>query len=431
VKSGNQATRVWALFREYDPDFSGAAIQGHQVLRRLVGQGLSVVVLTAGDRASRVFRGQEILRDGITIRYLPVVPRKEWRFLIRWPFLRKLAVYLNSLVSGLSLDVRSTWLLWREGREHDIVQLNSTNALSFLPVWAARARRMHPIISMTLVGSPDDPSSFHGGIRNTLRILKLEPFRRAEAIIGYSSALTNSCRSVGLDSSAIVRIPCGVDLQSFHPVSKTEQGDLRRKLGLKPDLRYIVFVGSAHFRKGIDVLVRAFIQVAERLADIELLIVGPCDFTDLSHNLPSRQQLVSELKQELAQCGYSLRAHWVGRSHAVSEYLQAADVFCLPTRREGFGIVIAEAMAVGLPVVTARLEGVTTDIIRSEREGLLISGHDPSAFAEALLRLLNDPGRARTMSRRARARAVSDFSLETTAQRYSQLYRRLASAIGN
>ena len=135
---------------------------------------------------------------------------------------------------------------------------------------------------------------------------------------------------------------------------------------------------------------------------------------------------MKDLKEELARAGSLARVHWVGAVDNVHEYLKAADIFCFPTRREGLGTAVAEAMATGLPVVAARLEGVTTDMIRSEGEGVLITGHDPTTYAGTMLRLLKDPDTAGTMGIAARARAASEFNLETIGQRYAQLYRNLA-----
>ena len=83
-------------------------------------------------------------------------------------------------------------------------------------------------------------------------------------------------------------------------------------------------------------------------------------------------------------------------------------------------------MATGLPVVAARLEGVTTDMIRSNDEGTLITGHDPNTYANALLQLLKDPVRAGNMGNAARARSASEFNLEVIMERFARLYRELA-----
>lgn len=416
--------RVWGLFKHYYPSFAGAAIQGHRVLSHLAEQGFSIQILAAADHAAKESAGQAIKLDGLTIHYLPVVQRRDWRFLSRVPSLRKLASSCSSLVSGLFLSLSSAWVLSRNGRPGDVVQLYSCNSFSFLVVWLARLRGMHPVIRMTLVGSGDDPGSFQKGPKRILGLLTLEAFRRAEALVSISSALAECCRSAGLYK--VERIPNGVDLNLFHPLGETEQATLRTLLGLGTDRRYIAFVGMALHRKGIDVLINAFIQVARQISDVDLLIIGPSDPGDCARHEPKGPQVVADLKQELAQAGYSSRVHWTGNVNNVHEFLQAADVFCLPTRREGLPNSVIEAMATGLPMVVANLEGVTTDLIHSGRDGILVAGHEPGDYADALLRLLQDKAKAEVMGNQARARAEAEFGIELAVQRYAELYRELA-----
>jgi glycosyltransferase involved in cell wall biosynthesis len=248
-------------------------------------------------------------------------------------------------------------------------------------------------------------------------------------LVGCSTAQTGSARSAGFDSDWVVRIPTGVDLADYHPVDASERTRLCHLLHLDDQKRYIVFVGSAIHRKGIDVLVRAFLNVARQLKDVDLLVVGPSEFVDSGRFEASTQRgLITQLKQELAEADLASRVHWVGRVENVHQYLQISSVFCFPTRREGFGHVTAEAMAVGLPVVVARLKGVTTDLVTSDKVGILIDGHDSGVYADVLLRLLKDPARAQRMGDAARARALSEYDLELAVQRYARLYRGLAGA---
>ena len=416
--------RVWGLFKLYYPNYAGGATQGHRVLSGLAAQGFSVQVITAANHAAKGLAGQEIKLDGVIIRYLHVVRYRDWKFLSRMPFLRKLASYFNSMASSFSLSLGSAWLLWREGHPGEIVQLYSCNQFSFLVVWLARLRGMHPVIRMTLVDSGDDPGAFRGKARLVQGLLTVEAFHRAEAIVSISSALTENCRSRGLDK--IYQIPNGVDLEVYHPLNGTERAVLRTNLVLRPDHRHIAFVGMALHRKGIDVLIDAFIQVAKRISDVDLLIIGPCEPEECAQHDPKRPRLVTDLQRELKKTGISSRAHWSGSVDNVHEFLQVADVFCLPTRREGLPNSVIEAMACGLPCVVSRLEGVTTDIISSEREGVLISGHNPQDYADAILYLLNNPARAHEMGQAARQRAVEEFSLKNTTYQYAQLYQNLS-----
>ncbi|MFC2023140.1 glycosyltransferase family 4 protein [Chloroflexota bacterium] len=424
MSEGEGVIRVWLLSRLYHPNFSGAAIQGHRVLSRLAIREFQTTVLAAADHLARDMKGRAVTLDGLEVRYLPVVRRRQHSQAGVRP-LRATARHLNGLASNLSYSLQSAWILWRQGHRGDIVQLYSCNEFSFLVTTLARARGMHPVMRMTLIGF-DDPASIAQHAGKWQRALKLGAFRQAEVMVGCSTAQTDSARSAGFDGPSVVRIPGGVDLAQYHPVDVAERKRLCKMLGLNDQKRYIVFVGSAIHRKGIDVLIQAFVSVAQQLDDVDLLIVGPCDFGDQRRHAPTHQDLITQLRQELTEMGSALRVHWTGRVDNVHQYLQVSSIFCLPTRQEGFGHVTAEAMAVGLPVVVARLEGVTTDLVQTEEMGVLIAGHQPADYAQALLCLLRDPAGATRMGDAARGRAVAEYDLEVAAQRYARLYHRLA-----
>jgi glycosyltransferase involved in cell wall biosynthesis len=362
--------------------------------------------------------------DGLEIQYLPVIRRPQPSPSGIQPLQQRVR-QLNLLASDLSHSLQCAWVLWRQGRPGDIVQLYACNEFSFLITSLARARGMHPVMRMTLIGF-DDPTSIAQQAGKWRRALKLRAFHQAAAMVGCSTAQVDSARSAGFKCDSIVRIPGGVDLADYHPVDAPERKSLCELLRLNDRKRFIIFVGSAIHRKGIDVLVGAFMRVARQLDDIDLLVVGPSGFDDIGRHGPSQQQLITQLKRELTESGYGSRVHWIGQVDNVHQYLQISNVFCFPTRREGFGHVTAEAMAVGLPVVVSRLEGVTTDLVSTRDVGILIPGHETADYADALLGLLMDPARARRMGTAARCRAVSEYDIEIAASRYARLYRRLA-----
>lgn len=429
---GQSRGHVWAILRHFAPNFSGTAVQAEQILARLTATGFSADVLTAADHLAADMAGRTVEMDGFRVRYLPVVQRRAWSTLSAMPFAQKTARYLNTLISNLSFTLQTAVVLWREGRRGDIVHLHSFSEFSFAVEWLARVRGMHPVVMMTLLGS-DDPAAIKahgkGGVlglsKNVLGRLQLEAFHQAEAVVSLCTAQTKSCSSAELDMTRVIQIPCAVDTALFRP-SGTDRARQRSELGLPADKRYIVFVGSALYRKGIDLLIRSFTQVAHRISNVDVLIVGPSDFSDQTRHSPEREQLISQLQRELTDAGCASRVHWIGEVKNVHEYLQTADVFCLPTRREGFGIVIAEAMAAGLPVVIARLEGVTTDHITHGREGLLVPEHTADAFAQALLLVLQNPSGAACMGAAARERAASEFEVRIVAQQFARLYEGLA-----
>ncbi len=242
----------------------------------------------------------------------------------------------------------------------------------------ARQRDWRNVIQISLVGA-DDPSSFRASFVGFSTALKLRCFRQADYVIGLSQALTASCLRAGVTPARVLRIPNGVELKQFPP-RRDDQPKWREMLGLDPQRQYIVFVGSAIHRKGIDVVIPAFAQVAKSTVNVGLLVVGPCDFHDTTRHDASRQRLVDSLRDQLDEANCADRVHWIGQVSNVADYLLAADLFFFPTRREGLPNAMAEAMASGLPVLASKLEGITTDLIDDGVEGRLVAGHDARVY---------------------------------------------------
>jgi glycosyltransferase involved in cell wall biosynthesis len=104
-------------------------------------------------------------------------------------------------------------------------------------------------------------------------------------------------------------------------------------------------------------------------------------------------------------------------------FIAKADVFALTSHYEGFGNVLVEAMACGVPVVATASAG-TRDIVRDGEDGFLVTTHDATSVAGALERVLADPARRLQMSTAARVHAV-DFALKAVASKYDTLFQGL------
>lgn len=163
----------------------------------------------------------------------------------------------------------------------------------------------------------------------------------------------------------------------------------------------VLFVGRQFARKGGDVLVKAFQTVRRTLPKAELLIIGP---SAIDVNEPGLRLL-----------GFVDKNTPEGWATLVSAY-QSADVFCLPTRFEPFGIVFLEAMYFGLPCVGTDAWAVPEMVTHGET-GFTVPVDDADALAERLLQLLTDQQLARTMGSAGRARATSYFSWPAVVQR--------------
>lgn len=414
----NDQYSVYAVLGYYFPNFSGEAIQAHQCYTKLSQWGFSIVVLTQYG-LDCIGLPQKEKVDNITIRRLSILrPAPRW-------FSRSLVNKIFKLFSGMlvnfSFALSCSWVLFRDRSRIKTVFFHSFDEFTFLTVGLSRLLGLNPVIKMTLFGS-DDPGSF---MQKTFGPFKRIAFIMSKTIISISTPLTTSYLKENLDATKIVQIPNGVDLIKFAPISSSEKNILRARLGLNPESRYIIFVGAVIPRKGIDILVSAFFRLAAQIDDLHLLIVGPDDFTDRQRHQPETNQFVIDLHQQIDKAGLSNRVLWTGMVNNVNEYLQASDIFSFPSRREGFGIVIIEAMSVGLPVVVSSLDGISSDIIHSGHDGIIVQNEDPDEYARHLFYLLTDKPAALQMGEYARQRVQEAFTLDRVSLQYADLFRRL------
>jgi glycosyltransferase involved in cell wall biosynthesis len=172
-------------------------------------------------------------------------------------------------------------------------------------------------------------------------------------------------------------------------------------------------LGNVSRRKGTDVFVAAAELVRRELPQVEFRIVGPCPD---GPGRPWAEELVARATENGVRHGTT--------SDPFSE-LAEWDLLVLPSRSEPFGLVLIEAMAMGLPVVATRIDG-PREIVTADT-GLLVEVDDVRGLAAAILELARDRGRGDRMGAAGRARVASSFTLERHAQAVDRAYRETAA----
>jgi len=418
---------IWTISFWYPPEFSGRGIHSRLESVEFTKLGFPVNVLCAGVNAARIYRGKLINDGGAMVRYLPILSVQLRPFLLRSRFSGKIVSILTNL-SWLSFSMLCAWILLSNAKGNDIVKLESCERYTIILIAVAGLKKLHTISRMSLLGS-DDPFSVLNMARHgqLLEYLTLYTYRTSEVVVAICSAMVGSCRQAKIAEQKVMYIPHGTDTELYQPADAVGKARIYQRLSLDPQKRYLLFVGAAIERKGIDILTDAFINLQKKYQDVELLIVGPDQFGNRSH-IPGAailDKVVENCKGKFAaeQCSHAV--HWIGKVDNVSDYLKVADIFCLPTRQEGFGLVIIEAMASGLPVVVSRLDGVTTDIV-SEGTGIIIPGFHASDYADAFMELLANPEMAKQMGMAARKRVISEFSIKTISIKWQTLFQTLS-----
>lgn len=389
--------KVCMVVPYFPPKFSGAGQLTYDFGRLLPEQGVEVriIALNLGDWP------REEMMDGMHIER--ITP-------LRWGVLKHPVLMLQL-----------AWLLWRRRREYQVLHLHG----AYLPVFGVvpLIRLLGRKTALTFHDPEGDmPESIPA---RRLGSLQLRILAGIDRFVHTTSFVSDSYARTGLPLDKLRRIPCGIDVEDrFLPVDAAGKAALRRELGLDPTAKIAVFTGAVVPRKGVDALVEAWSRVSASCPEALLLVLGPLDALER----PEEAGYADEVKERIAKLGLESSVRLMGRTDDVQRYLQLADVFVFSSRFETFGIALIEAMACGLPCVVSTIEGVSTDIIDHQRDGLLVPQEDPEAFAGAVLQLLGDPAMRQELGQRAAKKVRQEFSIASVSRKHRELYEEMLSS---
>lgn len=238
-------------------------------------------------------------------------------------------------------------------------------------------------------------------------MFKAYSLRRCDAITVNSSATEEEVRRC-VDSRALVRIPMGVDIPDMEAYT-SRANEIRKTYRGDSDI-VMLFVGRLVHEKGIDDFMSAIKGILATGVGVTALVIG---------DGPERSALEAQAKES----GISNNVHFLGwiEHEKLPAYLAAADVFVGPSRIEGQGLVFAEALMAGLPVVATNVGGIP-DIIIDGVTGLLVEPENPGEIERAVLRLHGDPGLRETLVAAGRLHAERYFTRESSVSAFSSLY---------
>lgn len=199
----------------------------------------------------------------------------------------------------------------------------------------------------------------------------------------------------------------GVDLARFRP-DPLARAALRHQTGVADIVPVFLFVGRIVRDKGVFDLVQAFAALNAKHGLWELWVVGP-----------DEDGLQTTLKAEGDRLGARIR--WLGPTLVPERYMAAADVFVLPSYREGFSTVIIEAAACGIATIGSRINGVV-DAIVEESTGCLVTTGDIKELTQVMERMGSDRKLLSDMGQAAKTRAVDNFSSSTVSAAWLSFY---------
>lgn len=207
----------------------------------------------------------------------------------------------------------------------------------------------------------------------------------------------------------------GVDIERFDRASSPadRRRTLRQSLGVPEDAEVLLFVGRITADKGVRELLNAFAKLKAGGSRAHLLFVGPFDSdSGAGGNISPRE--LSAISD----------THLVGYTECPEQYMAIADILCLPSYREGFGTVVIEAAAMGVPTVGTNIYGLS-DAIADGETGILVAPYDSDSLYQGLAMLLSDSALRARMGSAARQRANELFAADRVNTGLIEEYLRL------
>jgi D-inositol-3-phosphate glycosyltransferase len=215
-------------------------------------------------------------------------------------------------------------------------------------------------------------------------------------------------------------IPPGVDASHFYPIPSDEA---KMVVGLKPDVRMILFVGRIEPLKGVDTLIRAMscLKLNDPDVPVHLAIIGgepDASPRQMSAEMARLQKLCDELSLDQTVVFMGKRDQ-----DKLPYYYSAAEVLVMPSHYESFGMVALEAMACGTPVIASEVGGLGF-LVQNGETGYTIPNGDPDVLCEKLSMLLNDASLRQAMGQRA-AQYAQSYTWDKIAAQIVNVYQAL------
>ncbi len=278
----------------------------------------------------------------------------------------------------------------------------------FSPVcWLARIRGIKHIIYEMQNGGVFTAQSWKKALLHLRNRLATSPISK---IIAISDYIKGQLIVAGVDESKIVVRHLGIDTQRFKP-----NPEARKRLAAEYDFGAgdLVLSTVSYLKpiKNPQVIVEACGLLATRKVSFRLFVAGD-------------GEMLAELQELSHRLNIADRIIWLGLVPDPSALLQASDLFLLTTIGEAFGLVLAEAMACGVPIVGARSGGIA-EVVEDRKTGLLVPPLDPTALANGIQHLGADVALRRAMGVAGRERVQENFTVEAAVDNTIRVYQSL------
>lgn len=389
-------------YHYWPPHFGGELKHSIERFQSLVKRGHQVIVLTSGNPGMP----EQEIDGGIEIRRSPVVGKSRFS-------------------RGLRRLVYSIWVRKQMHKlDYDVLHYANLGQVSWLDGWISGKLTLglnhklgHKAVWVHSLSDSETEDFSNQGLKLKVRnqILKL-----VDLVVSVSPRLNEAVIKVFPEKAQ--ELVYGVRDDLFIPMDEEEKENFRQQSGVLEDDLVFSFLGSVGTRKGFDLVYKAFTEIEKERPAVKLWIVGPKSKQE-NQNLDD-----FEINQMIEEAEGSESILFWGRINdrqQLARIIGASDVFVFPSRKEGFGIAPLEAMATGIPVIIAKIPGVT-DLANIEGEtGYYIDVNDAQALKAAMEKMTLSAENRSQMGEKARKRIVENFGWQANIDCWEATYRAL------
>lgn len=387
--------KIAHLTSVYLPTAGGAQVCLHNIAKRHSQQGWEVAII-------------------LPFRYRKNISR-DYKSIFLWPLTMTLLVKAGSWGKRYLL-----WQLRRIQRKYqfDLWQVTVGYPLGTAAIEFFRRLSIPCLLRCTGEDIQRHPSLGYGARRDeSVNRLIRETYPKFDGIVALSGEVEEECVRIGVERRKIFRIPNGVDTKRFQRVNNRE--GWRRRLGLTPGQRLILTVGRHHPKKGFEFILPMIKELKRRRMNFKWLLLGEgCKkIWKMAEEDAGSSLFVVE-----PEASPQLNGEFP--TEEIVEAYQSADLFVLPTLLETFGMVLLEAMAAGLPVVTTDAPGAR-EVIVEGKTGFKAKAGDAVSLAKYICLILKN----KRLCQRLRKNSLLEskmYDWNKIAEAYAGVYRQIA-----
>jgi glycosyltransferase involved in cell wall biosynthesis len=233
----------------------------------------------------------------------------------------------------------------------------------------------------------------------------------AAKVIALTQLEEEQYRQMKVQPDKITTIPNGIETVSSYP----KRGTFRESFGINPDKTIILFIGRLHYQKGIDILVNAYSQLVKKLKNSILVIAGPDDgYLEQTRNLINR----AELSNQVIITGPIINPLKLAA-------FADADLCVIPSRYEGFPMIVLEALAQGKPVIASDI--IQHKNILAPIDGYLFRTENSQDLSNCLYKVLTNPQESVQVGLKGQKFVRDNFSIEKIVDSFERLYTEVVS----